>query len=182
MFERFTRDARSVVVDAQQVARELRSPTIDSRHLVVALAQGPGPVATALRAVGADPDDVAASARRDLAAGDPLDGAALAAVGVDVDRVRQQADQVFGPGSLDRAGRRTARRGGHHAFAKDARKALELSLREAVRLHEKSIGRRHLLLGVLRADCPGGRVLQSALHDAGTDVPTLRDTVEQVRA
>jgi hypothetical protein len=93
--------------------------------------------------------------------------------------VRRQTDQVFGEGALDRAGRRPARRGGHVPFTKDAKRTLELSLREAVRLHDKGIETRHLLLGVLRDDSPGGRVLESALHDVGADVPTLRAAVEQ---
>jgi ATP-dependent Clp protease ATP-binding subunit ClpA len=179
MFERFTRDAREIVVGAQQVARETRSATIDTRHLVVALADGVGPVPAALRSAGLEPDDVAARARRSVTSGEPLDADALAAIGVDLDAVRRQTDQVFGAGALDRAGRRPSRRGGHVPFTKDAKKALELSLREAVRLHDKSIETRHLLLGILRSDCPGGNVLAAALHDAGTDVAALRAAVER---
>jgi ATP-dependent Clp protease ATP-binding subunit ClpA len=179
MFERFTRDAREAVVGAQQVARETRSATIDTRHLLVSLVDGGGPVPDMLRSAGLRPDDVSARARRSLTSGEPLDADALAAVGVDLAEVRRQTDQVFGAGALDRAGRRPSRRGGHVPFARDAKKALELALREAVRLHDKGIGTRHLLLGLLRADTPGGRVLETALHDAGTDVPALRAAVER---
>ncbi|PFG42311.1 ClpA/ClpB-like protein [Isoptericola jiangsuensis] len=179
MFERFTRDAREVVVGAQQVARETRSATIDTRHLLVAMLDGAGPVLAAVHDTGLAPADVAARARRAVTSGDPLDDDALAAVGIDVAALRRRTDRLFGEGALDRAGRRPARRGGHVPFTRDAKKALELSLREAVRLHDRSIGTRHLLLGLLRADCPGGRVLEAALHDAGSDVPTLRDVVER---
>ncbi|CAM3460021.1 Clp protease N-terminal domain-containing protein [Isoptericola cucumis] len=180
MFERFTKDARSVVVDAQQVARELRSATIDTRHLLASLA-GSADGAAALRAAGLDPADVAARARRDVAAGEPLDADALAAVGVDLDEVRRRTDEVFGTGALDRAGSAHARRGKHVPFTTDAKKALELALREAVRLKDSGIGSRHLLLGILRADCPGGRVLAATASDAGTDVAALRAAVERDR-
>lgn len=38
MFERFTRDARAVVTDADREARRLGSPTIEAEHLLLALA------------------------------------------------------------------------------------------------------------------------------------------------
>ncbi len=44
------------------------------------------------------------------------------------------------------------RRGGHVPFAKDAKKALELALREAVALRHDYIGTEHVLLGLLRGD------------------------------
>jgi ATP-dependent Clp protease ATP-binding subunit ClpA len=180
MFERFTKDARAVVTRTQQVAREVRSPTIDTRHLLASLTDADD-VSDALRTAGLEPDDVAARARRSVTAGEPLDADALASVGIDVDALRRQTDQVFGEGALDRAGRRPVRHGGHMPFTKDAKKALELSLREALRLKGKGIESRHLLLGLLRADCPGGRVLEAALHDAGSDVPALRSAAERSR-
>ncbi|MCK9792474.1 hypothetical protein M1843_01775 [Isoptericola sp. 4D.3] len=179
MFERFTKEARAAVVEAQQVARGTRSATIDTRHLLASLSSTAGPAADALRAAGLDPAEVGARARRAVTEGEPLDAGALAAVGVDLDEVRRRTDEVFGAGALDRAGARTTRRGKHVPFTDDAKKALELSLREAVRLKDKGIDGRHLLLGILRADCPGGRVLQAALHDAGTDVAALRTAAER---
>ncbi|MFD6177293.1 MULTISPECIES: Clp protease N-terminal domain-containing protein [unclassified Isoptericola] len=173
MFERFTKDARAAVVDAQEVAVDLRTETIDTRHLVVALARRGGSAAATLRAAGLDPADVEARCRQAVEADDTLDGAALASVGVDLDEVRRRTDEVFGRGALERAAKPRRQRS-HHPFAPDAKKALELALREAVRLGDKGIDDRHLLLGVLRADCPGGRVLEAALRDAGTDVAALR--------
>lgn len=180
MFERFTKDARAAVVGAQEVAQALHSPTIDTRHLVVTLAESPGAVRDALHDGGLDPADVATRARREVADDGALDGDALAAVGIDLAEVRRRTDEVFGPGSLDRAGRRGRPRS-HRPFTPDAKKALELALREAVRLGDKGIDDRHLLLGVLRADCPGGRVLEAALHDAGSDVAALRAAAERSR-
>jgi ATP-dependent Clp protease ATP-binding subunit ClpA len=177
MFERFTKEARAAVVEAQQVARETRSATIDTRHLLAALVAGPGPAADALRDAGLDPDDVGARARRSITSGEPLDADALAAVGVDLDAVRRRTDEVFGPGALDRAGAGKPRRGGHVPFTDDAKKALELALREAVRLKDKGIDGGHLLLGVLRADCPGRRVLADAAGAADIELSAVRDAV-----
>lgn len=174
MFERFTREARAVVTDAQIVARGLYSPTIDTRHVVVALAEAGGPAARALASAGLAPGDVASAVRRDIADDDGLDRAALASLGIDLDAVRDSTDATFGEGAFDTAARRRGPKG-HIPFTRDAKKSLELALREAVRLRSKDIAGTHLLLGVLRDDhAPGAR----ALRDAGTDVPTLRAALE----
>ncbi|WP_348537860.1 Clp protease N-terminal domain-containing protein, partial [Nocardia brasiliensis] len=47
-----------------------------------------------------------------------------------------------------------ALRGGHIPFTKDAKKVLELSLREALARKDKSIESGHVLLGILRAPNP----------------------------
>ncbi len=178
MFERFSKDARAVVVEAQTVARQVGTSSIDTRHLLVAVAEAPGPALDALRAAGLDPAAVAVDARSDLTSGG-LDAEALASLGIDLDSVRRQADATFGTGALERGGRK--HRKGHIPFTPDAKKALELALREAIRLADTGIDGGHLLLGILRADCPAGRVLEAALHDAGTDVPALRTAVEEQR-
>ena len=178
MFERFTTEARVVVVDAQTVARSVHTRTIDTRHLLVALCEsGGGPARGALDAVGVDPAALAAALRADLA-GAGLDAEALAAVGIDLDQVRRATDATFGEGSLDGvAGRgRGARK--HVPFTPDAKKALELALREAIRLGDKGIDGGHLLLGALRARTPASAVVDAALTAAGSDTPTLRRAVE----
>ncbi len=184
MFERFTTEARAAVIAAQDVARETRSPLMDSRTLLVAIldpAPGTPDVSTTvpdiLRTLGIDPASVAATARSSLAASDPLDGEALASLGIDLDAVRAATDTVFGEGSLDAAAPK-ARGRKRVTFAPEAAKAMELSLREAIRLKAKVIEPRHLLLGLLRADCPGGRILQGAATEAGVDLPALRTVLE----
>ncbi len=153
MFERFTEKARAVVVRAQEQARERGDDTIDTGHVLRALVAVPDNLAVAvLEAFSVRPADVEADldARRPPAA---PDAAALAALGIDLDAVRRRVEEAFGPGALDRAGRRRrARWGGHIPFARDARKALQLSLREAVSLRHNYIGTEHVLLGLLRAD------------------------------
>jgi ATP-dependent Clp protease ATP-binding subunit ClpA len=171
MFERFTKEARAAVVGAQQVARDTGSASIDTRHLLVVLAEDPGPVRRALREAGADVDALAAKGRADLRAGG-LDGEALAALGIDLDAVRRQADAVFGADALQRAGRAP---GGHIPFTPDAKKALALALREAIRLDQKSIHTGHLLLGILRAESPG----RALLVRAGVDTDVLREALEE---
>jgi ATP-dependent Clp protease ATP-binding subunit ClpA len=171
MFERFTKEAKAAVVDAQRVARDTGSRNVDTRHLLVALMENPGTVRRTLRETGTDVDALDAQARADLRAGG-LDGEALAGLGIDLDAVRRQADAVFGPGALERAGR-TPR--GHIPFAPEAKKALELSLREAIRLKQRSIHSSHLLLGILRGEGLG----RALLLQAGVDTDALRQALEE---
>jgi ATP-dependent Clp protease ATP-binding subunit ClpA len=147
MFERFTKRARTVVVHAQEIARERRSPTIGSEHLLLGLFAVPdGLAATILQRLQVDRADVEA----DLARGAAFDAEGLAVLGIDLDEVRRQAEETFGPGALDRTRAAQGRwRGGHIPFERDAKKALELALREAVRLGHGFIGTEHLLLGLL---------------------------------
>jgi ATP-dependent Clp protease ATP-binding subunit ClpA len=147
MFERFTKRARTVVVHAQEIARERRSPTIGSEHLLLGLYAVPdGLAATILARLQVERADVEAELRR----GVPFDAEGLATLGIDLEEVRRQAEETFGPGALDRTHAAQGRwRGGHIPFERDAKKALELGLREAVRLGHGFIGTEHLLLGLL---------------------------------
>jgi ATP-dependent Clp protease ATP-binding subunit ClpA len=180
MFERFTADARDVVVRAQTVARESGTRSIDARHLLLGLAETDGPAAEALTSVGIDPAGLAYDLRSELRTGG-LDAEALASVGIDLDAVRASADAVFGQDALDRAGRSPVR--GHIPFTADAKKALELALREAVRLHTNRIDGAMLLLGTLRGTgSPAELTLRRALVQAGSSPSALRLAVEQAAA
>ena len=97
--------------------------------------------------------DLAGRATAPAAAGSVEDADALAALGIDLDEVRRRVEEAFGPGALDRA-RAPKRRflGGHIPFAKEAKKALELSLREALALRHNYIGTEHMLLGLLHGE------------------------------
>jgi ATP-dependent Clp protease ATP-binding subunit ClpA len=123
---------------------------------------------------GLDVADVAARARADIEAGDALDRGALAAVGIDLDEVTRRTEATFGEGALTRAGRILRGRRKHIPFTSDAKKALELALREAIRLGSKEIHGGHLLLGLTRAESPARRVLT----DAGADVERVRHLAE----
>lgn len=174
MFERFTKDARSAVVDAQLVARGAHSDQIDSRHLLVALAECDGPARTALTDGGIDVAELVTRARTNIEAGDALDPAALAAVGIDLDEVTRRTEETFGEGALTRAGRILRGRRKHVPFTADAKKSLELALREAIRLGSKEIHGGHLLLGLTRAESPA----RSILSDGGADVERVRHFAE----
>ncbi len=167
MFERFTQEARDVVVGAQKEARELRHRWIGTEHLLLSLLTTPDApgVATLTRlGVTAERGHEAVVA---VAGGEDLgeeDTEALKALGIDLDEVRRQAERAFGEGALDapledgrgkRFGvfrRKPSDGPGHIPFAPRAKKALELSLREALAHKDKFIGTQHLLLGLLRSD------------------------------
>lgn len=170
MVERFTADARDTVTQAQRHARDLGAKTIDTHHLVIALSVGGGPAGTALTAAGID-----AGTLTTLVIRDDLDEAALATIGVDLDAIRAAADHTFGAGALDRAGR-APRSGRHLPFDKEAKKTLEVALREAVRLSHRSIDSGHLLLAVIRLDDTAGHRL---LLRAGADPERLREVLER---
>jgi hypothetical protein len=169
VFERFSPEARRAVVEAQQEARDLRAARIEPVHLLLALSRDPGRGGAALRAGGLDH----AAGRRALDAVGPLDADALAAVGIDLDRVRAAAESAFGPGALDRARRGRA---GHLPFADGSRRALEGALRSVLagprRRRARVIDTGHLVVGVLSVPDPGVR---RVLHLAGVDVVRLRE-------
>ena len=174
MFERFTKEAQLVVVEAQGVARELDRTQIDTNHLLLAMVGDPDhPAARALLEAGIDRDRLHSEAAKAHGHLGPDDAEALASLGIDLDAVRERVEEAFGPGALDRGGLR--RRGGHIPFSKEAKKTLELSLREAIRLKDRSIGTEHILLGILRAEGEG----HAALRALGVDVAALRRMLER---
>jgi len=181
MFERFTAEAREAVVVAQTLARQGGGRSIDSRHLLLGLLEpGTGVAADALRSVGLDPAGFCVALRSEVRSG-TLDAAALASVGIDLDAVRERADAVFGTGALERASRPPAK--GHLPVTADAKKALELALREAIRLRSNRIDGAMLLLGLLRSTgSPAELLLRRALADAGSSPDQLRAAVESGEA
>jgi ATP-dependent Clp protease ATP-binding subunit ClpA len=93
---------------------------------------------------------------------------ALTALGVSLDRVRNRVIEVTGPGAQQPPG--------HVPFTADAKRALELALREAQMAGSGDIGSEHLLFGVVRTtDSVGARVL----GDAGVDLERLRPAVRE---
>lgn len=112
MFERFTEDARHAVRLAQEEARRLRHGFIGPEHLLLGLlAQRAGPAGGALAAAGLE---ITCLRHRIIAeADDPLDAAALASLGIDLETVRRTTEAAFGPGALDRGRRRRGKTAGH---------------------------------------------------------------------
>src|ERR1700678_681794 len=124
MFERFTDRARRVVVLAQEEARMLNHNYIGTEHLLLGLIR--------------EADGVAAKA--------------LESLGISLDAVRQQVEEIIGRGQQTPTG--------HIPFTPRAKKVLELSLREALALKSDYIDTEHILLGLIReADGVGAQIL-----------------------
>ncbi|MER6400007.1 Clp protease N-terminal domain-containing protein [Kitasatospora sp. NPDC001603] len=184
MFERFTDDARQVVGQAGREAAQLRHGQIGTEHLLLAVVAMPhDPSAAVLVEAGLDHAAVRRAVRRMLGGAD--DAEALAAIGVDLDAVREAVESAFGEGALDapaegpesrrRGWFRADAKGGRVPFTPRAKKVLELSLRESLRLKSGRIGVGHLLLGVVReGEGLGARIIA----DHGLDFAALRRAVD----
>jgi ATP-dependent Clp protease ATP-binding subunit ClpA len=167
MFNRFAREARDVVERAQDEAAALGHDYIGTEHLLLGIAARGGLPPSLGLEHGALRAAVAGSSQR-------LDADALAAIGIDLDAVRRAVEESFGPGAL--SGRR--RRRGHTPFCPKAKKALELSLREALALGDHHIGTDHILLGMTRdSDSGAARTLSAC----GTTLAELRAAVLAAR-
>ena len=164
MFERFTEEARWVVVHAQEEARDLRSERIEPVHLLLALTRDPGRGGTTLRGAGVEPDRL-----REALSRRALDADALAAVGIDLDAVRSAAEAAFGPGALDR-GKPVPT--GHLPFSDECKRVLEQTLRYVTRSQQKRIDSGHVLVGLLAVADPA---VTRLLQQLGTDPDSLRE-------
>ena len=172
MPERFTDDARQVVVLASEQARRLGHGFIGGEHLLYGLASADGEVGAVLRERGVTPERVEAEFVRltgpeNTAGGslfDTLDRDALATIGIDLDTVRERIEAAFGPAALapeapaprrwrrSRASRRPGCVTGELPFTRRAKKCLESSLREAHAHSSGHLGAEHIALALLAMD------------------------------
>jgi len=197
MFERFTADARQVVVGAQSEALALRHDWIGTEHLLLAvLSDGGSPMQTTLAGLGITHADVQARVLEEVGGGDgdgAADAAALGDLGIDLAEVRRRVEASFGPGALDerivaRRSRWLRRRhrargdrdpcqrdasGGHLRFTKRAKLSLEIALRESMNLRSGEITAAHVVLGMLRA----GGLAARAVAAEGVDPEDVRRAV-----
>jgi len=196
VFERFTHDARTVVVSAIDLCTTLDADEVRPVHLLLALTEGDSGARDVLAAHGLTEDAVGAALGAPRPAPPtPLgegDAAALRALGIDLDAIREAVDKQFGEGALEGAtpaagsaerategdaeeeaelARRRFGLGGRIRFGRGAKKVLELALREAIRVHSREIRSEHIALAVLRTDDDAVRMLLSTL---GVDVRALR--------
>jgi ATP-dependent Clp protease ATP-binding subunit ClpA len=181
MFERFTPPARRTVELAQDHAKALRHPRVGTEHLLLALlAQPTTGSARVLNAHGVTLEGTTAALRAiRAAAGHELDAGALQAIGIDLDAVRASVEASFGEGALDQPGDGPGHgygRFGHLTLSPRLKKAIELGLREAIRLRHREIRDEHLLLGILRE---GEGLAAQLLRQAGVDLTTIRTELEQ---
>ncbi len=94
---------------------------------------------------------------------------ALESLGISLDAVRQQVEEIIGQGQQAPSG--------HIPFTKRAKKVLELSLRESMQLGHDYVGTEHLLLGLLRE---GDGVAAQVLVKLGADLNRVRQQVIQL--
>jgi ATP-dependent Clp protease ATP-binding subunit ClpC len=141
MFERFTDRARRVVVLAQEEARMLNHNYIGTEHILLGL----------------------------IHEGEGVAAKALESLGISLEGVREQVEEIIGQGQTAPAG--------HIPFTPRAKKVLELSLREALQLGHNYIGTEHILLGLIRE---GEGVAAQVLQKLGADLNRVRTQVIQL--
>jgi ATP-dependent Clp protease ATP-binding subunit ClpA len=174
MFERFTRNARAVVVDAQAIAVRAGAPEVRPAHLWESLVAIDGVLAVHVLAQLGAPGDELRQVVRGLTSRysdglDAEDAEALKLLGIDLDDVISRIDR-----DLSDCGGPTPK--GHKRFARDSKKVLELSLREALQLGDSFIGTEHVLLGILRQ---GDKVALETLEAFDISVADVRRAVEE---
>ena len=154
MFERFTKDARRVVIAAEVEARALGAEAVGPEHLllgfVVAVCGGrwlapPYPAfgTFTLGTVGEAPRAITAAEVRAVLAQEEAD--ALGRLGISLEAVREQVERDLG---VDAWSRGSGAR--HLPFTGEAKRALELALREALDSRHRRLTGRHVLLGLLQ--------------------------------
>jgi ATP-dependent Clp protease ATP-binding subunit ClpC len=141
MFEKFTDKARRVVVLAQEEAKLLNHNYIGTEHILLGL----------------------------IHEGEGVAAKALESLGINLDSVRDQVQEIIGQGQQAPSG--------HIPFTPRAKKVLELSLREALQLGHSYIGTEHLLLGLIRE---GEGVAAQVLTRLGADTNRVRQQVIQL--
>ncbi|GAA1138883.1 ATP-dependent Clp protease ATP-binding subunit [Ornithinicoccus hortensis] len=141
MFERFTDRARRVVVLAQEEARMLNHNYIGTEHILLGL----------------------------IHEGEGVAAKALESLGISLDAVREQVQEIIGQGQQSPTG--------HIPFTPRAKKVLELSLREGLQLGHNYIGTEHILLGLIRE---GEGVAAQVLVKLGADLNKVRQQVIQL--
>jgi ATP-dependent Clp protease ATP-binding subunit ClpA len=98
---------------------------------------------------------------------DGIAAEALDSAGISLDAVRQQIEKITGQGH-------EAPAPSHQQYTLRAKRALDMSLREALQLGHHHIGTEHILLGLLReGEGPAAQVL----IELGTDPKALRQQV-----
>jgi ATP-dependent Clp protease ATP-binding subunit ClpC len=143
MFERFTDRALRVMVLAEEQARMHSHDWIGTEHILLGL----------------------------IEEGDGVAVKALESLGVSLDVVRQQVEEIIAAlgQKFPRAGRLP--------FTPRAKKVLELSSREALRLGHDYIGTEHILLGLIR---DGGGVAGQVLAGLGADLTRVSQRVTEL--
>jgi ATP-dependent Clp protease ATP-binding subunit ClpA len=187
MFERFTSDARAVVIAATAKATARHEKEIRPGHLLIGLITSEGIASRVLADLDVTESSAEAAALGPAGATAPGDADALKSIGIDLDEIKRTAEQNFGAGALDRY--LTTRPGPLGWFSDrirlsgESKFVLEMSLREARALHDTTLGTEHLLLGLLRdgRDDKHGDFTPLTLHALGIDPAVARERVLAAR-
>jgi ATP-dependent Clp protease ATP-binding subunit ClpC len=140
MFERFTDRARRVVVLAEEEARMLDHNYIGTEHILLGL----------------------------IGEGEGVAAKALESLGISLDVVRQQIEEIIGQGQQAPPD--------SIPFTPRAKKVFELSLRESLQLGHQYVGTEHILLALIRE---GDGVAAQVLVKLGADLNRVRQQVGQ---
>jgi hypothetical protein len=138
MLERFTDQARRAVVLAEEEARTLDHNWIGTEHLLLGL----------------------------IREGDSVAARALESLGISLQPVRQQVEEMIGRGQQVPSEQ--------IPFTPRSKKVLELSLRESLQLGQDHVGTEHILLGLIRE---GDGVAAQVLVRLGADLNRVRQQV-----
>jgi ATP-dependent Clp protease ATP-binding subunit ClpA len=141
VFERFTDRARRVVVLAQEEARMLNHNYLGTEHILLGL----------------------------IGEGEGVAARALESLGISLEAVRQQVEEIIGQGQQAPSG--------HIPFTPRAKKVMELASREALQLGHNYVGTEHILLGLIRE---GEGVAAQVLVKLGADLNRVRQQVIQL--
>ncbi|MGI6609587.1 MAG: ATP-dependent Clp protease ATP-binding subunit [Limnochordia bacterium] len=138
MFSRFTERAQKVVVLSQEEARRLGHNVVGTEHILLGLA----------------------------AEGEGVAARALQAMGISLEKVRLEVENVIGRGEGTPQGQ--------IGFTPRAKRVLELAFEEARQLNHTYIGTEHILLGLIRE---GEGVAAQVLKNLGADLDKVRRQV-----
>jgi len=143
MFGRFTERAQQVLVLAQEEAKRLNHSFIGTEHLLLGLVrEGSGIAARALQSMG-----------------------------VDLNRVRQEVEQITTP-----KGEKAATQQGI-SYTPRAKRVVELAIEESQNLGHNYVGTEHIMLGLIRE---GEGVAAQVLTNMGSDLKRARKEVIQL--
>jgi ATP-dependent Clp protease ATP-binding subunit ClpA len=179
MFERFTRPAREAVIGARRHAVEQGETEIRPVHVLAGLLRTPpGRAGELLAGFGVPAEELATDLARMRRRGgvSDADTAALAELGIDVERIVENVERVHGENALAGESRRSRR--SHVPFSGEASRLLERALREALDIGDRHIGDEHLLLALLAV--PGAAADLLAKHRL--DYVTVRTALARRQA
>jgi len=179
VFERLGKSAKAAMISAQMEAATLGREEAGDEHLLLGcLAASGSKAASLLRSRGITRQRLVEILEgldhMDGAGLDDDDARALSSLGIDLEEVIRSAEEVFGPGAMDRAEglRRRGPRPRVAGLGPAARRAISQSVMEAIVLGDRRVEVEHLLVALLHD--PTGRCAAVA-SAVGLDYDSVRE-------